>query len=161
MNYFTKISVGLIFLIVFFSLIQCKTQMVEQKAPFEITEKTYFNFVGGKKGSNGTTIKVVGNANTLNLHFTTIFFQDHEYKIVPEFKGEKFILIGSKTEIIKDDIIMHHDPAKEFGNQVPKLKKKIPFELEDTEAVLVYRVNGEDFYYKITGVKQLKTVYYP
>ncbi|MCK4562815.1 MAG: hypothetical protein KAT78_07910 [Flavobacteriaceae bacterium] len=151
----------LLVLIILFSLTKCKTQVVKQKAPFEIVEKTYFYFAGGKKGTNGTTIKLVGKANTLNLGFTTIFFQNHEYKIIPEFNTEKFILVGSNTEIRKNDLNMHRDAVEEYGNEVPKLEKKFPFDLEKNEAVLVYRINGEDFYYKITDIKQLKTVYYP
>ncbi len=151
----------LLVVIILFSFTKCKTQLVEKKAPFEILEKTYFYFVGGKKGTSGTTIKIVGKASTLNLGFTTIFFQNHEYKIIPEFKAEKFILIGSNTEIRKNDLNMHQDPAKEFGNKPPMTEKKIPFDLEKNEAILVYRVNGEDFYYKITEIKQLKTIYYP
>lgn len=151
----------LLAVMILFSFTKCKTQIVEQKTPFKITEKTYFYFVGGKKGTSGTTIKIVGNANTLNLGFTTIFFQNHEYKIIPEFRAEKFILVGSNTEIRKNDFNMHQDAAGEYGNEAPKLEKKIPFDLEKNEAVLVYRVNGEDFYLKITDIKQLKTVYYP
>ncbi len=151
----------MLLVIISFGFTQCKSQKVAEKAPFKITEKTYFYFAGGKKGTNGTTIKIVGNATSLNLGFTTIFFQNHEYKIIPEFKGEKFILVGSNTEITKNDLNMHQDAASEYGNEAPKFEKKIPFDLEKNQAILVYRINGKDFYYKITEIKQLATVYYP
>jgi len=161
MKFIQRITKILFLVVILFGFTQCKSQKVEEKVPFKITEKTYFYFAGGKKGTNGTKIKIVGNATSLNLNFSTIYFQNHEYKIIPEFKGEGFILVGNHTEITKNDLNMHQNTEREYGNEAPKFEKKIPFDLEKNEAVIVYRINGKDFYYKITDIKQLKTVYYP
>jgi len=59
MNILQKVSKFLLLLIVLVGFSQCKTQNGTTKVPFEITEKIYFNFTGGKKGTSGTTIKVV------------------------------------------------------------------------------------------------------
>ncbi len=161
MNILQKVSKFLLLLIVLVGFSQCKTQNGTTKVPFEITEKIYFNFTGGKKGTSGTTIKVVGKASTLNLTFPTIFFQNHEYKIVPDFRGDQFILIGTKTKLIKGDMNMHQDAVGEYGNKAPDITNKIPFELLNNEAIMVYRINGKDFYYKIKNIKQLDDVFYP
>ena len=48
------------------------------------------------------------------------------------------------------------------NNEVAKKDSDgIPFELEDDQAVLVYQINGKDFYYKISDIEKLETVYYP
>lgn len=155
----SKIIIAVIITLLGFT--QCKTQNVETEVPFEISEKTYFYYTGGKEGTHGTNIKIVGNAKTRNITFTAIFFQNHEYKITPEFKGEDFILVGSNTVIKKKELDMYQDPVGEYGNEAPKFEKKIPFDLEKNEAVLVYRINGKDSFYKIKDIKQLDTVYYP
>lgn len=161
MNIVKKASKFLLILILLVGFSQCKTQNGTTKVPFEISEKTYFNFAGGKKGISGTTIKLVGKATTLNLTFSTIFFQNHEYKIVPDFRGDQFNLIGTNTKLIKGDMNMHQDAVGEYGNKAPDLTNKIPFELLNNEAILVYRINAKDFYYKIKNIKQLDDVYYP
>ncbi|MDH3322437.1 MAG: hypothetical protein OEM04_05555 [Flavobacteriaceae bacterium] len=157
-----KLSIAAVLLVLpLFGLIQCKAQKTPAKAPFEITEKTYFYVVGGKEGSSGTNIKVVGTSKTRDLIFSAIFFQNHEYKIVPEFKGEVFVLQGSHTVTKRKDFNMVEDARAEYGNEAPKFEKKIPFELTKNEAVLVYRINGKEYFHKITHIKQLDTVYYP
>jgi hypothetical protein len=144
----------------FLTFTQCKTQN-GMKAPFTITEKTYFYWVGGKKGSNGTSIKIVGNFETTNLDFPKIYFQNNEYEIVPEITGTKFTLIGNHSAAASQNITMHSDPKQEFGNQPENSVKKIPFDLEQNEAILVYTINGEDYYYKVSDIKELPRVTYP
>ena len=51
---------------ILFGFAQCKSQKVTKEIPFEITEKTYFHFVGGREGSTGTTIKIVGHIRRLS-----------------------------------------------------------------------------------------------
>lgn len=75
--------------------------------------------------------------------------------------GNDFVLSATKSEFTQPDRIMSADPKAEYGNQSPPVSKNIPFELEDDEAVLLYSVNGLDSYHKITGLKELETVYRP
>ncbi len=161
MKQINKLGIYSITLILVLSITNCKTQNVNEKVPFTITEKTYFYWVGGKKGSTGTKIIIKGVPKTTNINFPTIFFQNHEYKVATEINNNGFVLIGNFSELMKKDFNMHRDAAGEYGNEPPKTKTNIPFELEKNEAVLVYSVNGRNFYYKITEIKQLETVNYP
>lgn len=156
-----KSGIYFLIFITLFAFTGCKTQNRTIKAPFTITEKTYFYWVGGKEGTSGTTIKIVGTFKTTNLEFSRIYFQNHEYKIVPEFKQSEFIVIGNRSDQLKENIIMHRDPSQEFGNKPPNSDKKIPFELEQNEAILVYAINGKDYYYKVESLKELATVTFP
>lgn len=160
MKQINKLGISLVFLIVILSFSNCKTQNVKQAPPFTIHEKTYFYWVGGKKGTAGTELRIKGIKTTTNVDFPTIFFQNHEYKIATEININGFELVGRSTELIKKDMIMHEDAVGEYGNTAPNTKK-IPFDLQKDEAVLVYSINGKDFYHKITGIKQLETVNYP
>jgi len=161
MKQINKLGIYSITLILILSFTNCKTQNVNQKVPFTITEKTYFYWVGGKKGSTGTKIVIKGVQKTTNVNFPTIFFQNHEYKLSTEINNSGFTLIGNFSELIKKDMNMYGDPVGEYGNEAPNIKKNIPFDLEKNEAVLVYSINGKDFYHKITEIKQLETVNYP
>jgi len=139
----------------------CKTQSIETSAPFSIDEKTYFHWVGGKQGTQGTTIRLKGQTSSLNLSFSKIFFQNHEYDVVPQFSSNGFLLEASFSEF-KDPVnILHKDPEKEYGNKPPSLEKKIPFDLKNDEAIILYSVNGQEGYHKVTGIKELDKEYRP
>lgn len=161
MNTLKSIRIFLITFVFSAIMIGCKSQSLETSAPFEIKEKTYFYWVGGKQGTQGTTIKVLGSTKSLNVSFSKLYFQNHEYSIVPLFNGDGFEIEGNFSEFKDKELILSKDPSEEFGNQPKKVTKKIPFDLEDDEAVLLYSVNGLEGFYKITGVKQLDKVYRP
>lgn len=146
--------------LIFFAT-SCKSTSTQKKVPFTIEEKTYAQWVGGKEGSRGTTITIKGFSQTTNLSFSKLYFQNHEYDLVPEFNGNNFVLAATRTDPFKKDRVMSSDPKDEYGNEPPPLKKKIPFDLENDEAVVMYSVNGMESYLKITGIKKLDTVYRP
>lgn len=156
MKVIQKLGIFSIIFILFLSFSQCKSQDVKEKVPFTIIEKTYFYWVGGKKGTNGLNIKIVGNFNTTNLDFTTIYFQNREYKVVPQFSADKFTLIGSYSVLNTKEILAEQD----IENKTSEGNEKILSELENDEAIIVYAINGKNYYYKINGVKKLETVYY-
>jgi len=156
-----SIHVQLTIIILSVIMIGCKSQNLATSAPFSIDEKTYFYWNGGKQGTEGTTIRLVGHTQSLNVSFSKLYFQNHEYGIVPEFNSQGFVIEGSFSKFREKDVILHKDPAAEYGNEPQKVEKKIPFDLKDDEAVLLYSVNGMEGYHKISGIKQLDKVYMP
>lgn len=142
-------------------VIGCKSQSLATSAPFSIDEKTYFHWVGARQGTEGTTIRLVGRTQSLNVSFSKLYFQNHEYGIVPEFNSHGFLIEGTFSKFREKDMMVHKDPAVEYGNKSSKEEKKIPFDLKDDEAVLLYSVNGMEGYHKISGLKQLEKVNMP
>ena len=155
---FSALAVGFVLLML---NVGCKNNVVQKKVPFSIDEKTYFYWVGGKKGTRGMTITITGVTQTLNLSFSKIFFQNREFEVVPQFSGNDFVLQATLSEFIPADVIMSGNPLDEYGNKPPQAGKSIPFELEKDEAVIMYGVSGLESYHKVTGVKQLETQYRP
>lgn len=54
----------------------------------------------------------------------------------------------------KEDYIMSSDPKEEYGNKPPRVRREIPFKLEDDEAILVFSENENRKYYKLTGIRE-------
>ncbi|MCD6544503.1 MAG: hypothetical protein J7K34_08335 [Flavobacteriaceae bacterium] len=160
MKQITKILTFTLLFAILLNLVQCQTQNVQKAVPFTVIEKSYFNWAGGKKGDQGTTIKIVGNFDTTSLAFSSIYFQNHKYEVVPEIKGKTFILIGNRSSL-KKDMNMSGNATEEYGNTPPNLDKEIPFDLQKDEAVIEYSISGQVFFHKVAGIKQLETVYYP
>ncbi|WKK65946.1 hypothetical protein [Lutimonas zeaxanthinifaciens] len=142
-------------------LLSCKSQNVATSAPFEISEKSYFQWISGKQGTKGTTIRVEGRVKSLNVSFSKLYFQNHEYDVVPQFSDNVFVVEGTSSEFRNRELILSSDPADEYGNQPSLPKKKIPFDLKDDEAVLLYTVNGLEGFYKISDIVKLDQVYKP
>ena len=55
---------------------------------------------------------------------------------------------------------MHADPKEEFGNKPPNISIKIPFELQENEAVISYFIKSKKRFYKLSNIKKQKTLYY-
>ncbi|WP_300433643.1 hypothetical protein [Christiangramia sp.] len=51
-----------------------------------------------------------------------------------------------------EDMVMHEDPKKEYGNKPPQKPEKSPFTIEEDEAILVFSQNDKTRYYKLTGI---------
>ncbi len=54
----------------------------------------------------------------------------------------------------KQDLIMSSDPNEEYLNKMPQKAEKVPFELQDHEAVIVFTQNNKTKYFKITGIME-------
>ena len=160
MNFFKKVGIFLFIAVLLVSFAPYEKVSFQKKTPFTIIEKSYFYWVGGKKGTNGFKIQIVGTFNTTNLDFNTIYFHNRELKVVPNIHLDKFTLVGGYTtfndeNILADDIQLNDDNSKENSSD------DIPFELEKDEAVLVYSISGRKHYYKIKDIEQKETIYYP
>ena len=131
----------------------------QKKAPFKINEKSYFYWVGGKKATNGFKIQLVGTFETRNLEFSTIYFHNRELKVVPQISTNGFTLVGGYTILNTKDVLAEEYNQNELNKENDS--SDIPFELDEDEAVIVYQINGKDFYYKVKDIKKLETVFYP
>ena len=161
MNNFKSERKFIFLMSVLFLAIGCKTQSLETSAPFSIDEKVYFDWVGGKKGTQGTTVRFRGKTSSLNISFSKIFFQNREYGVVPQFNSEGFLLEASFSEMTEPVDIMGTNPAIEKALNPPKEEKKIPFDLKDDEAIILYSINGREGYHKVTAIKELDKEYRP
>ena len=96
-------TVSFLFFSIFFVslLVGCKSSALQEPAPFKIVEKSYFYWVGGKEGTQGTTIRIKGETDKLNLSFSKVYFQNHEYSIVPDFNSNGFVVEGNYSYIKK------------------------------------------------------------
>ena len=56
---------------------------------------------------------------------------------------------------------MSSDPKAEYGNKVPELPKKTPFNLEDNECVISYKQDHVLKYYKISNIIKKERRLYP
>jgi len=155
-----KKSIQILFvLLTMISLSGCKvqTEKVENKVPFEITKKTYRHYSQASEGKKGALLEISGTTNNPGVHFETVFFNETSYDANAVFQNINLfnIRINMISPVMTKDLKMTLDPKNEYGNTAAPKTSDSPFKLKKNEAVLLYNVNGKQFYYKITGIETL------
>jgi len=151
----------LLSLCIVLGLSSCKSTQLDNNPPFKISGATYNNWVGGQPGISGTRV-IINYTSTEEISFDKIYFQKKEGQI-DEYKrdGKTFIIGRINTSNRKEkEFIMDINPKKEVNNQPPQ-EATIPFDLKDNEAVIVYTYKGKTYNFKVTGIKQTESDFYP
>ena len=142
----------------------CATSQFDKNPSFIITEAKYQDWIGGKPGAKGTLVTIAfAEPVDNNIQFDSIFFNNKSAKLSIDSFNEKRIITGNFSTSNSYDkiIIMDKDPKKEFGNEVPKLTKKSPFQLSKNECVISYNIKNKKHYFKLNTLKKGKTIIYP
>ena len=156
-----KLLIIPILTIITMSFIQCSSAQLDKKVPVTITQTFYQNWIGGQPGSKGTLVSIKLNAPDKKMAFDSIYFNGKAVKLQSNLLKNELTLTGNFVVITKpNDLVMHANPKKEFGNTPPKLAAKIPFELEKNEAIISYIIKDKKRYFKVQNIKKTKTLFY-
>jgi hypothetical protein len=148
-------------LVMVFGLLSCKSTKSEIIPPFTVQEASYNNWIGGREGVSGIKLKILYTSNQ-EVSFDKIYFQNREGIIkMNKIEGKTFLIANFDTSTRNNgqELILDIDPKKEMTNKLPE--RKIPFELKENEAVVLYSFKGVSQHYKIKNIKKIKTEYYP
>lgn len=131
---------------------------LEQNPPFKINRAFYNTWVGGQPGVKGYTIYFeIDNSNTV---LDSVYFRNMSAKLLKDTSTSESVYIG--TFILPNrmkDYVLHSDPKKEFGNELPDISEKTPFQLNSNEAIISYIVDNTTQYYKVTNVVELNSTH--
>jgi hypothetical protein len=143
--------------IIFLLLFQCKTTKQELETPPIKLGKVYYQNWTESIQESGYTVFVPVISNQKNILLDSIYYRE---KIANLELTENNIYVGRFQSSIntKKDIIMSRNPLIEYGNQVPELPKKIPFELEDSSCVISYKEENRTKYFKISNIIEKQTL---
>lgn len=148
------IGIGLITLlsITFFGCCASKAK-AQNEHPFKVLEATYANSVGEQPDMVVTALKITINNKKIQLD--SIYFRNQKAPLKRVESDGNSLFTGSfTTSTTPHDYILDADPKEEFGNKPLVTVSKLPFELNDNEAVVSYFYKDKINYYKILEVKQ-------
>lgn len=146
-----SISISIISLIFFLSCGSAK-EISESNPPFKVLSSTYSKWLGCQPGVNGVIISIKIDNSAVKLD--TIYFKNRSALLKLNENRATYnvsMVLPNTNKHLQLDI----DPRKEFGNEVPDISTKIPFELKDNEAVVRYFFKGKFSFYKIPNVIEL------
>ncbi|UGU17829.1 hypothetical protein LS482_08095 [Sinomicrobium kalidii] len=113
---------------------------------------------GSPESGTNLFIPVISGSD---IYLDSLYYRGRAVQLEKVQRGSYLVYIGRFVNAPKPDIIMHADPGKEVGNRPPELRKPIPFELAEDEAVVSYKKEGKLKYFKIARVKEGKPVVTP
>jgi len=135
------------------SLINCSSikESLNEKQPFEISSATYNNWHSSQPSVRGIDVTVVIDNPKVTLD--SIYFRNMKtvFEKSVQSKEEKYISHFTYPNK-KNEVILHGNPEKEFGNEVPDISKQIPYDLKSNEAVITYIYKGTKHYSKILNL---------
>ena len=147
------------------SLSHCSSaQKLQKEPPVNIIQAYYQSWVAGiQGGGSGINLFIeVEDYSKTRIQFDSVYFNGRASKI--EIKpGNANLLVGrfSSSSNQKQDIIMSNKPHEEYGNKPPVKPSVAPFDLKKNECVISYSENNKKRYFKIVGIEESRTVYYP
>jgi len=132
--------------------------LLVQNPPFTIGNVYSQDWIAGTKGGgSGTNLFITFAEFSENIVVQDFFFKNKRVKaqVSPQNRNE---YIGYYKNKINNDVIMDIDSVKESQNIPPD---KIPFQLNEHEAVISYLYQGTVHYYKIVDIEEKPLIAYP
>jgi len=143
------------------SFSQCNGEQFDKKPPAAIIESFHQQWVGGVPGSKGTLVTIKLKTPEKEIVFDSIYFNGKTVKLSSNIHEGGITLIGNFISSTKgNNLIMNVDPKKEFGNAPTKASAEIPYKLQQGEAVISYIIKKKTRYFKLTGIKKRKPIFY-
>jgi len=156
------ISFLILMLLVMTSFSQCSSaKKVQEKAPLALGLVYCQSWIAGIEGG-GAGLNIYIPTVDSSVKLDSVYFRGKVVKL--EVKNQNGIIyIGSFISDFnkKKDIVMSSEPNAEYGNEMPKITQKIPFELKENECVISYKEGKTTKYFKIDNVIEKELIPYP
>ncbi|GEM_PF-929882 len=151
----------LIFLLLNFG---CSNKLKPQEQlPFKIDSVYYQNWSGGIQGAGtGYNLYLKTSANLPeNIKLTKVYFKNKEANFETKPQDSLLYIAYFKNDLnARDELIMHGDITKEYGNK-PSVTVSSKYKLEPDQALLFYTENGIEKSHLIEKVSEQQTQQYP
>ena len=131
---------------------------LEEYPPFIVEAASFQEWVAGTpQGGKGVNVFINFSEIQQGVVFKEIFFRGQKTEVVTS-AAVRVQYVGYFNNEPKRDVIMDSNPIQEAANTPPQ---KIPFQLNDDDAVIIYTFNGEVAYFKIENLEQKEMLAYP
>jgi len=139
-------------------LTNCKSGKINNKLPFKIVTKTYYNWTGGQPGVKGTNVvlKLMNMSKTFKAD--SLYFNGKGTLLEIHIKKDTLVLMAYYSTP-RIPVRLEIEPSQKKIPQ--KTISKIPYTLKANEAVLTYFINGVKKYLRLADLAETDKKYYP
>ncbi|MCM4155040.1 hypothetical protein [Gramella sp. AN32] len=117
---------------------------LQENPPSEVTDSFFY------ETDNGMRLSFQVAEIPADIQYQSVYFRGLKSNLIADPNGENIFHADFNTKM--NDMVMHKDPKKEYGNTPPQRPEKSPVEITPNEALLVYTKDGDQKYYKLTGI---------
>ena len=153
---------SLLMLFVMASFSQCSSAKKLQKdTPFTLGQVYCQAWIAGVEGG-GSGLNIFIPISDTAIELDSVYFRGKVAKLETKLQN-KSLYIGRFVSNAnqKKGLIMSNEPYAEYGNKMPKISQKIPFELKDSECVISYKDGKTIKYFKIDNIVEKDLIPYP
>ena len=144
------------------SFSQCSSaKKIQEEAPLALGQVYCQSWIAGIEGGGAGLNIYIPTVNS-SVELDSVYFRGKTAKL--EIKSlNQTIYIGRFISDLnkKKDIVMSSEPNAEYGNEMPKITQKVPFELKENECVISYKDGNTTKYFKIDNVIEKELIPYP
>lgn len=142
-------------LVVLFSFSNCANgKQLQEEPPKAVKEAYYTTWTGGVRGAGSGYNLFIPVAADSEIALDTVYFRGRKAVLEKEPSEANLYVARFKNPGVDKDFVMHKDPKMEYGNQVPAVIEKIPFELAEGEAVVRYTRDGVEKFFRIKNIQK-------
>ncbi len=145
-------------LLVLMSFSNCANgKQLQEEPPKAVKDAYYTTWTGGVRGAgSGYNLFIPVSADS-EIKLDTVYFRGRKGLLEKEASDNNLYVARFKNPGTNRDFVMHKDPKMEYGNQLPAIIEKIPFELAEGEAVVRYTRNGKEKFFRIKNIQKFDT----
>ena len=142
-------------LLILMSFSNCANgKQLQEEPPKAVGEAFYTTWTGGVRGAGSGFNLFIPVAANSEIKMDTVYFRGRKGVLEIEPSNPDLYVARFENPGATKDFVMHKDPKKEFGNEVPKMIEKIPFELAKGEAVVHYTRKGKEKFFRIKNIQK-------
>ena len=141
---------------------QCSsTKELQSEAPIAIGKVFYQKWIAGIEGG-GSGLNIFIPVNDTSIALDSVFFRGKAAKLETKSQDQSLYIGRFISQFNKRrDLIMSSDSIAEYGNKLPIVEQKIPFELQSNECVVSYIDGLKTKYFKINNVVEKASLHFP
>lgn len=126
-------------------------KQLQEEPPKAVKDVYYTTWTGGVRGAGSGFNLFIPVAADSEIQMDTVYFRGRKGVLEKEPSDPNLYVARFKNPVSKD-LVMHRDPKMEYGNEIPVVMEKIPFELEEGEAVVRYTRDGKEKFFRIKDI---------
>ncbi|WP_324720239.1 hypothetical protein [Salinimicrobium sp. HB62] len=142
-------------LLILMSFSNCANgKQLQEEPPMVVKEAYYTTWKGGVRGAGSGFNLFIPVTADAEIEMDTVYFRGRKSVLEKEPFDPHLYVARFKNPGVNKDFVMHKDPKMEYGNELPAVIEKIPFELEEGEAVVRYTKDGVEKFFRIKDIQR-------
>jgi hypothetical protein len=135
-----------------FCFVQCASTQVDSVPPVQVLGAYIQSWGAEARGEGAETSVIVTVSESIALD--SMYYNGKIAKLSPLLNPFAYEYVARFSSKINgpNELVMHSDPNKEYGNTVEGISNTFPFQLKPNQAMVSYKKGSQTRYFKIENI---------